>query len=546
MTITFKLFSRVLKGGKKTIRLRVYNRVKNLIQDFKITTGLKVYPKFWNKEAERVTRDHPDFEVINNKLSEIKQRRESLLNRFDAGVLSFDAVCNQIMSNSDMNTLDDFIEFKIKELKSDVTYNDYKVKLAGFKKLIGVKGKLTFTALAKKDLIVKAHSNAQKRQKEGTIASRSYNGYIGTIKTIVNLASYLDYTDLKLDIPNMYLSIDKTRDKNQSITKNKGHKVEDVLESINNITSLKQWEAVSQWMLMFMLRGFYPGDIVKGLKQVNIQDTDQNQIGNNKMAYANDEIYIYHHRSKSVRPMYIHVFNEPIYSLIRKLKYVAVYNHADVKIEGKSILADINDNLSIFDYEMGNNSEAHKKFWKHRQRRLAVVGELKIIKARKTFNQTAQRLEISSDVRALLLGQSASNKILNEHYNDNTIPELLEKVDKAHRDVLHKFRCEEILDRLLVKLKYLINKNKLPRWLLALSGVGIKNRNILVCTGMSGTFNNPEFDLTKVVDPKFRKYFSNFKRSEDVDEINLVYLGKLLREFKEAEQRLSKIKELIV
>lgn len=63
---------------------------------------------------------------------------------------------------------------------------------------------------------------------------------------------------------------------------------------------------------------------------------------------------------------------------------------------------------------------------------------------------------------------------------------------------------------------------------------------------MSGTFNNPEFDLTKVVDPKFRKYFSNFKRSEDVDEINLVYLGKLLREFKEAEQRLSKIKELIV
>ena len=29
-------------------------------------------------------------------------------------MLSFDAVCNQIMSNSDMNTLDDFIEFKIR------------------------------------------------------------------------------------------------------------------------------------------------------------------------------------------------------------------------------------------------------------------------------------------------------------------------------------------------------------------------------------------------------------------------------------------------
>ena len=542
MTITFKLFSRVLKGGKKTIRLRVYSRVKDSIQDFKITTGLKVYPKFWDKEAERVTKDHPDFEVINTKLSEIKQRRESLLNRFDAGVLSFDAVCNQIMSNSDMNTLDDFIEVKIKELKSDVTYNDYKVKLAGFKKLIGVKGKLTFTALAKKDLIVKAHSNAQKRQKEGTLASRSYNGYIGTIKAIVNLACYLDYTDLKLDIPNMYLSIDKTRDKNQSITKNKGHKVEDVLESIKNITSLKQWEAVSHWMLMFMLRGFYPGDIVKGLKQVNIQDTDQNQIGNDKMAYAKDEIYIYHHRSKSVRPMYIHVFQKPIFSLIRMLKFVAVYNHSDLEVGGKSMLADINDNLSIFDYDMDNNSEAHKKFWRHRQRRLAVVGGLKIIKARKTFNQTAQSLEISSDVRSLLLGQSASNNILNEHYNDNTIPELLDKVDEAHRDVLERFRCEEILDRLLVKLKYLVNKNKLPQWLLCRSGIVKIGRDIIVITGMKGSIEKPEPIIAKIVDPKFRKYFNKYNRTNATDFIDAL---PMVQEFVDAEQRLSQIKELL-
>jgi len=542
MTITFKLFSRVLKGGKKTIRLRVYSRVKDSIQDFKITTGLKVYPKFWDKEAERVTKDHPDFEVINTKLSEIKQRRESLLNRFDAGVLSFDAVCNQIMSNSDMNTLDDFIEVKIKELKSDVTYNDYKVKLAGFKKLVGVKGKLTFTALAKKDLIVKAHSNAQKRQKEGTLASRSYNGYIGTIKAIVNLACYLDYTDLKLDIPNMYLSIDKTRDKNQSITKNKGHKVEDVLESIKNITSLKQWEAVSHWMLMFMLRGFYPGDIVKGLKQVNIQDTDQNQIGNDKMAYAKDEIYIYHHRSKSVRPMYIHVFQKPIFSLIRMLKFVAVYNHSDLEVGGKSMLADINDNLSIFDYDMDNNSEAHKKFWKHRQRRLAVVGGLKIIKARKTFNQTAQSLEISSDVRSLLLGQSASNNILNEHYNDNTIPELLDKVDEAHRDVLERFRCEEILDRLLVKLKYLVNKNKLPQWLLCRSGIVKIGRDIIVITGMKGSIEKPEPIIAKIVDPKFRKYFNKYNRTNATDFIDAL---PMVQEFVDAEQRLSQIKELL-
>ena len=542
MTITFKLFSRVLKGGKKTIRLRVYSRVKDSIQDFKITTGLKVYPKFWDKEAERVTKDHPDFEVINTKLSEIKQRRESLLNRFDADVLSFDAVCNQIMSNSDMNTLDDFIEVKIKELKSDVTYNDYKVKLAGFKKLVGVKGKLTFTALAKKDLIVKAHSNAQKRQKEGTLASRSYNGYIGTIKAIVNLACYLDYTDLKLDIPNMYLSIDKTRDKNQSITKNKGHKVEDVLESINNITSLKQWEAVSQWMLMFMLRGFYPGDIVKGLKQVNIQDTDQNQIGNDKMAYAKDEIYIYHHRSKSVRPMYIHVFQKPIFSLIRMLKFVAVYNHSDLEVGGKSMLADINDNLSIFDYDMDNNSEAHKKFWRHRQRRLAVVGGLKIIKARKTFNQTAQSLEISSDVRSLLLGQSASNNILNEHYNDNTIPELLDKVDEAHRDVLERFRCEEILDRLLVKLKYLVNKNKLPQWLLCRSGIVKIGRDIIVITGMKGSTEKPEPIIAKIVDPKFRKYFNKYNRTNATDFIDAL---PMVQEFVDAEQRLSQIKELL-
>ena len=192
---------------------------------------------------------------------------------------------------------------------------------------------------------------------------------------------------------------------------------------------------------------------------------------------------------------------------------------------------------------MDNNSEAHKKFWRHRQRRLAVVGGLKIIKARKTFNQTAQSLEISSDVRSLLLGQSASNNILNEHYNDNTIPELLEKVDKAHRDVLDRFRCEEILDRLLIKLKYLVNKNKLPGWLLCESPVFKNGRDITVVTGVEGGLNNPEPIITKIVDPKFRKYFNKYNSTE-VQDFSITY--PMIQEFIDAEQRLSKIKELIV
>ena len=544
MTITFKLFSRALKGGKKTIRLRVYNRVKDSIQDFKITTGLKVNPKYWDKDAERVTKDHPDFAILNNKLSEIKQRRESLLNRFDAGVLSFEGVCNQIMSNTDMDTLDDFIELKIKEIKSDNTYENYKVKLAGFKKLVGVKGKLTFSALGNKDLIIKAHSNAEKRQRDGTLASRSYGGYIGTVKTIVNLAHYLDYTDLQLNIPNMYLTIDKSRDKNEIITKNKGNTPEDVIKAIDKCTTIQQWEAIGYWMLQFMLRGFYYGDIVKGLREVNIQDTDQNKIGNQASTYYKDVIYIHHYRSKATRPMYIHVYNNPIYALIKKLKFVAVYTHADKEIGGKNVLADINDKLAIFDYDMDNNSKEHNQMWRHKQRKVKKYG-MTNKKARKSFNQTAQRLELSSDIRNLLLGESESSNILNEHYNDSTIPVLLERVDKAHRDVLNLFRCDEIYDRLLIKLKYLVAKQKLPGWVMCEAGVGINGRDISVVTGMTGNQRNPEFIFTKITEPKYRKYFGKYKNSADVHKITGVYLYKLTKEFLDAEKRMAKINELI-
>ena len=535
MTITFKLSSRVLKGGKKTIRLRVYNRVKDSIQDFKITTGLKVNPKYWDKDAERVTKNHPDSAIINNKLSEIKQRRESLLNKFDADALSFDAVCSQIMSNSDTNTLDDFIEFKIKEIKGDNNYKNYKEKLAGFKKLVGHKGKLEFSALAKNHLILQAHTVATKRQKDGTLASRSYSGYMGTLKTIVDLASYLDYTDIKLNIPSIYMTLNRSKDKNRNLTQNKGNIPEDVLSAIDQCTTIQQWEAISYWFLQFCLRGFYYADIVKGLRQVNIEDVKSRKVGNVASTFFQDKIFINHHRSKTEYPMYIHIFNSPTYSLINKLKYVAVYTHAEKQIGGQSVLADINDPLAIFDYDYKSHSYDHDQMWRLKNRKSSLLG-LKQINARKTFNQMAQRLEISEEVRGLLLGQS-SNRLLAEHYNSNRIPELLARVDKAHSDILALFKSEEIYDKLLIKLKSLMIKQNLPEWITCEGRAKIEGRDITVVTGVTGGRKNPHFTYCKVIEPKYRKYFLKQTTNHNWSESYYDDVLATLKEFIDAENR---------
>ena len=511
MTIKFLLKSRLLTNKKKSLKLRVVHGSKGFKRDSICDTGLKINPKYWDKDKERVTDRHSSQQIINERINEIAYKRNKILTKFEAGLLTYDGVINSLKRGGDDRTLETFVNNQIKEAKTNVTFTNYRDKLKGFKKLIGHKGDLRFNDISN-EMFVKAHRKATDLQRAKKMSARTYQGYVGTILAILTHAKFLGVYDSNFDIPRQY----KTLKNKRTLSKNKGHTTEDVFNAIDNVNTLRQWQSVAMWLLQFCLRGFYYADIVK-MTSADIEDINEHKMGHLLSTYLKDEVYINFWRSKTDFPMYIHIHNYPTMSLLTRLKMTFVYTHIDRKINGNSVLADINDKIKIFDYDVKANFDKHKNLHKKTNERSSELGLIQMF-ARKTFNQYADRLEMAEEIRKILLGQ-ASDKMLGESYNDNTLKSKLDRVEKAHLDVLKKFKADEIFDRLLVRLKGLIIKDNLPKWLLINSAVHTKGNSVKVLVG------NPQKKLEwATIEGKYKAYFKKDNAFADAPDSDLDFL----------------------
>ena len=544
MTIKFLLKSRVLKNNLKSLKLRVVHSVRGLKRDAICDTGLKINPKYWDKDSERVTDRHSNHQIINEALNEIAYKRNKILTKFEANKLTFEGVVASLRRGGDDTTLEDFIDNQVKELKEDVTYCNYRDKLKGFKKLIGHKGYLKFNDISN-EMFVKAHRNATDLQRQKKMSARTYQGYVGTILAVLSLAKFLGVYDSSFEIPRQY----KTLKNKRKMSKNKGNTTEDVLKAIGKISTIREWQSVTIWLLKFCLRGFYSADIVKMTKS-QIEDRNEHKMGHLLSTYLKDEVYINFWRSKTDFPMFIHIFQNPTMSIISKLKASFVYTHFNREINDKSILADINDNIKIFDYDVKKHYDKHKQLHKKINEKSSSLGLVQKF-ARKTFNQYADRLELSEAIRKILIGQ-ATDRMLGESYDDNTIQVKLDRVDKAHLDILNLFRVEELWDRLLVKLKALVMKDSLPEWLLYFgSGVSVQGNKVMILKG------NPQKKVEWIeVEGKYKSYFKKFEyqlkaddlfptKEERIKENTLKIFERLAnqeKEIKKAETKVFKLK----
>ncbi len=506
MTIKFLLKSRLLTNKKKSLKLRVVHGSKGFKRDSICDTGLKINPKYWDKDKERVTDRHSSQQIINERINEIAYKRNKILTKFEAGLLSYDGVINSLKRGGDDRTLETFVNNQIKDAKTNVTFTNYRDKLKGFKKLIGHKGDLRFNDISN-DMFLKAHRKGTDLQRAKKMSARTYQGYVGTILAILTLAKFLGVYDSNFDIPRQY----KTLKNKRKLKKNKGNKTEDLFKAIDNVNTIQQWQSVALWLLKFCLRGFYSADIVQ-MSQTQIEDINEHKMGHLLSTYLKDEVYLNFMRSKTDFPMYIHIHNYPTLSLLTRLKMTFVYTHIDRKINGKSILADINDKIKIFDYDVKSNYDYHKGMWKLMNKKSSKLGLTQKF-ARKTFNQAGDDLEISEEIRKILLGQASGNQ-LGEAYNDDMIKSKLDRVEKAHKDILELFKVDEIFDRLLVRLKGIIIKDSLPMWLLISGGVTIKGESVKVLIG------NPQKKIEWAnIEGKYKKYFRKYEYKFNDDDL---------------------------
>lgn len=496
MKISFFLKSRPLSDGFRALGLQFtfskFNRTQKLI-------GLKVNPEFWDKNDSRVTRDHIGNEDINRNILEIKQRIELSRIKYDNKRLNSEGVISYVLKKSDDSSVEDYINSSIKEdCDSGATFDSYVSWWGGFKNLIGQSNK----KFKIEDLMVeKLYSNAHKVGNQlvasQKITTRTYKNYISVCQKVLNHSydNRVVYDNYK--IPKKFRSTNVFRK-----LAVKGYETHQVWEAIEKVKTLEQWQSVAIWLLSFSMRGFYYSDLV-ALTENNISD----KKGNKTPRSLFGDMYIDHMREKSKVHTFINVPRQ-VQRLMIMIKFSLAFTKIDKKLNGKSILADINDRIGLYNYDKNVNSKFHGGLWKLINRKSRNLGLIQK-NARHTFNQYGQRVEVTKETRQIMLGH-LGDATIEQHYDNYKLQEVVDRVDKAHLEVLESFKTFELIQALTTKLDALIKgNNKLPKWLLLQSGVHKVGREYKVLVGYEN--HKPQW---ATIEDKFKKYFKQDKSTE--------------------------------
>ena len=225
-----------------------------------------------------------------------------------------------------------------------------------------------------------------------------------------------------------------------------------------------------------------------------------------RLSGKSTDIYIDTIRQKSSVPIFTNI-SRPVLRLLNQLKFSLVYTQLGKEFNNKDILASINDTIGLFNYDVSQNDKNHNQLWKTFQKKSKKFG-LTQKDARKTFNHTAQRIEVSKETRQIMLGHLEGSTI-EKHYDNYKLPEVIDRVDKAHLEVLNRFKAFDLIKKLTTKLSELIEAKNLPKWIQNYSGVHKVGREYKVLVG---------YEKRKAIwcniEGKYKEYFKKDKSQE--------------------------------
>ena len=442
MRISFKINSRVRKDGKQNIRI-VVSDGRN-VKPLYVQTPLNIFSKYWDRAESRVSNKHPEFQIINRKIKAYKDRKEHCINKFDADEWSLAQVRNYMDGQSDYSFVDDYVNEIFRKRKTNVTFTDYLQKLNILKGHMGIKGKLRFKDINRNwffELLRKLQSRGLTKS-----SIRSYSIAIGSI-----LKDAFEEGVIQ-EIPKRPQELTRggKTDRNKKRKQIESCNPEQIEKAILGAKNIAQLQSVGFWLLAFCLRGFYPADIVK-MEEAELDEPTLLKLLRN-------ELFIEHLRSKSEHTdnehMYIHIDFETTYRLIRRLKFMTAYTHHN----RQSFVADIDDELKIFDYNPTEEYRKHLSRWAIHTRRVRKYG-MSMKNARKTFLTYAKALGIDEDTRLILVGRK-NDPIFSASYDDNTNPIIRNKVTEAHKLILKRFNVPKLVNMYTAKLQTL----NVPIW----------------------------------------------------------------------------------
>jgi len=514
MKISFVFRDRKRQDNKQALRIRISDGrdVKPIV----INTNLYLHKKYWDKAESRVTKQHTDHITINRAIKKYKDRKEHCQNKYDADEWSIRQIANYMESQSNFGFIDDYVKEIFRKRKTNVTFTDYLQKLSIIKGHMGIKGKLKFKDVNRNFFYEFLNKLQKKGLSKATI--RSYSIAIGSILKDAFEEGVIQEIPKRPKELTRGGKTDRNRKRKQIETCNP----EQIEKAILGAKNVAQLQSVGFWLLAFCLRGFYPADIVK-MEEAELDEPTLIKLLRN-------ELFIEHLRSKSEHTdnehMYIHIDFETTYRLIRRLKFMTAYTHHN----RQDFVADIDDELKIFDYNPTEEYKKHLNRWAIHTRRVRPYG-MSMKNARKTFLTYAKALGIDEDTRLILVGRK-NDPIFSASYDDNTNPIIRNKVTEAHKLILKRFNVPKLVNMYTAKLQTL----NVPIW--------VKKEANQLSWSKTLKENNPiteKFSFS----PKYKWYF---RRSQTFGQSKHLHIPKFKELVKLAEQmqKIEKKKEKVI
>jgi len=462
----------------------------------RLPTGMRIYKEDWVSRAgsiPKIKKGHPLEGELNHKIAECLKMVETAKTKYDIEQWDESQVVSYLNGDTQVHSVEAFINsvlLGVKKKKSK-TCKGYLESFIALRTYTSLSTPETPFKKVTDSLLKEFVANASK-----SLAPASIHSHLNRIRAVMNWAYDEKVIFDKFELPKGIKPKQTPRDSARINKPIKTCSPREFWTAIEKANTLRQWQSLGFWLLMFCMRGMYDGDIPNwdsskleddskaGLDKgkITLDELKSGKPHAAKAASKKDRaklkgellgfggpMYLIHKRHKTKdtanKPMIIKIHQFPTWQLIAYLKMSVetLFRGTD----RENLLGDSNDLLSIFSYQYDADHTIHDNLWSNYRKEVTKLLNYSFKDARKTFTSIALTLNTTETLRRFLIGHKDPSVLY--HYDDHNKPEVRELVDDLHRQVLDKFEAETLFllwAKRLEKIQpqYSQNSPKFNKW----------------------------------------------------------------------------------
>jgi hypothetical protein len=369
------------------------NNLSNIYFDIKSTSYRKkikseLYVNKNNYTKDEISNAETNHISKNILLEKLKLHKDKALDNLKSGKWKL-SQCEKYLKNGvEVHSIESFINKSFNDV-SIFTKKDYLNTIGVFRKHLVLNKEVYLKDLNRENL-VKFKTNAL----FNGIKISSVNAYLKKLKVIVNKASKQDLiVNNKIFDNTLIEKINKKESKKTKIN------INDIEKAIFSSKDVYELQAISFFITMIMFKGMSPIEMVK-YKHLNTSSIT-----------ASKENYIVY-KSKGVNKFV--KFNENMFKLIQTIKTSLYFTHFNRNPE---LLSAYNNKYEIFNLNISQEIKKHKNLWNIYQKKIKQLIGVSFRAANTVYIDFINNIEISHQVRGILVGKIDASKIIFDHEN---------------------------------------------------------------------------------------------------------------------------------